>query len=484
MKNKKVVLFVIGLLILFSLSSYAETKKLRRIGRYTLVQIKGEIPTAEVMKIVLDKYTGDIKYGFDMAGYGDLFLVFIEQLKSASFEEKELAVGDKLIWMLYRSRGKIKIVEDVEWAGKEPLPVFSFIVKKDYKHYEFIMPKPCGNISLRKVEEVIPDAICDIRVDPAKANINDPISVDMSGSQHAKSMEVDVFGPEGTKITSKTLTPDSPKWQIKFDTPGEYVFKGRAINPTEKPSENPCEAKTYINFPPTCKLWTSCLPCEDYVGKPVTFDASDSIDPDGEVVKADFEITDEQGKVVDRYSDAEKPFTWEKIFEAPGVYTITAIVTDDFGAVSQPARIDIEVTQKRFFFLVEAGPFLARGSHGTYVASRLGFLYKIVPDTVDFIISAGGALNLNGEPWKSIFMANLLFNVKSGPAFFGAGAGFTTKVKENRNSDADLIANVGFNIFNTQTSIGSIFFEVRAPVGKERKFSKHHKLMLGFRIIF
>jgi len=484
MKNKKVVLFVIGLLILFSLSSYAETKKLRRIGRYTLVQIKGEIPTAEVMKIVLDKYTGDIKYGFDMAGYGDLFLVFIEQLKSASFEEKELAVGDKLIWMLYRSRGKVKIVEDVEWAGKEPLPVFSFIVKKDYKHYEFIMPKPCGNISLRKVEEVIPDAICDIRVDPAKANINDPISVDMSGSQHAKSMEVDVFGPEGTKITSKTLTPDSPKWQIKFDTPGEYVFKGRAINPTEKPSENPCEAKTYINFPPTCKLWTSCLPCEDYVGKPVTFDASDSIDPDGEVVKADFEITDEQGKVVDRYSDAEKPFTWEKIFEAPGVYTITAIVTDDFGAVSQPARIDLEVTQKRFFFLVEAGPFLARGSHGTYVASRLGFLYKIVPDTVDFIISAGGALTLNGEPWKSIFMANLLFNVKSGPAFFGAGAGFTTKVKEDRNPDADLIANFGFNIFNTQTSIGSIFFEVRAPVGKERKFSKHHKLMLGFRIIF
>ena len=484
MKNKKVLLFVIGLLILFSLSSYAETKKLRRIGRYTLVQIKGEIPTAEVMKIVLDKYTEDIKHGFDMAGYGDLFLVFIEQLKSASFEEKELAVGDKLIWMIYRSRGKVKIVEDVEWAGKEPLPVFSFIVKKDYKHYEFIMPKPCGNISLRKVEEVIPDAICDIRVDPAKANINDPISVDMSGSQHAKSMEVDVFGPEGTKITSKTLTPDSPKWQIKFDTPGEYVFKGRAINPTEKPSENPCEAKTYINFPPTCKLWTSCLPCEDYVGKPVTFDASDSIDPDGEVVKADFEITDEQGKVVDRYSDAEKPFTWEKIFEAPGVYTITAIVTDDFGAVSQPARIDLEVTQKRFFFLVEAGPFLARGSHGTYVASRLGFLYKIVPDTVDFIISAGGALTLNGEPWKSIFMANLLFNVKSGPAFFGAGAGFTTRVKENRNSDADLIANFGFNIFNTQTSIGSIFFEVRAPVGKEREFSKHHKLMLGFRIIF
>lgn len=484
MKSKKVALLVIGLLIIFSLTSYAETKKLRRIGRYTLVRIKGEVPTAEVMKILVDKYTGDIKYGFDMAGYGDLFLPFIEQIKTASFEETELAVGDKLMWMLFRSRGRVKVVEDIEWAGKEPLPVFSFTVKKDYKHYEFIMPKPCGNISLRKVEEIIPDAICDITVDPAKANINDPISVDMSGSQHAKSMEVDVFGPEGTKITTKALTPDSPKWQTKFDKPGEYVFKGRALNPEGKPSENPCEAKTYINIPPTCKLWTSCLPCEDYVGRPVTFDASDSIDPDGEVVKADFEITDPEGNVVDRYSDTDKPFTWEKIFDAPGIYTITAIVTDDFGAVSQPARIDLEVTQRRLFFLVEAGPFLARGSHGRYIAGRVGLLYKIVPDTVDFIISGGGGITLEDEPWKSLFMANLLFNVHAGAAFFGAGAGFTTKVKEDRNSDADLIGNIGFDIFKTHSSVGSLFFEGRAPVGKGRKLSKHHKLMLGFRFIF
>lgn len=484
MKSKKTIFLVIGLFILLSLTSFAETKKLKRIGRYTLVRIKGEIPTAEVMKTVLDRYTGDIKYGFDLAGYGDLFLPFLEQIKAASFEERELPVGDKLMWMLYRARGRVKVVEDLEWAGQEPLPVFSFMVKKDYKHYEFIMPKPCGNIALRKVEEIVPEAICDINVEPAKANINDPISVDMSGSQHAKSMEVDVFGPEGTKITTKALTPDSPKWQTKFDQPGEYVFKGKAINPEEKPSENPCEAKTYINFPPTCKLWTSCLPCEDYVGRPITFDASDSTDPDGVVVKADFEITDQEGNVVDRYSDADKPFTWEKIFDAPGIYTITAIVTDDFGAVSQPARIDLEVTQKRLFFLVEAGPFLARGTYGNYLAGRVGLLYKVVPDTLDFVISGGGALATSGDPWKSIFMANIMLNVKAGSAFFGAGAGFTTKVKEDRNSDADLIANIGFNLFDTRSAVGALFFEGRAPIGEGRKLDKHHKLMLGFRVLF
>lgn len=484
MKSKKFVFLVIGLLILFSLNSYAETKKLTRIGRYTLVRIKGEVPTAEVMKILVDRYTGDIKYGFDIAGYGDLFLPFLDQIKAASFEEKELPIGDKLMWMLFRSQGRVKVVQDIEWAGKNALPVFSFKVVKGFKHYEFIMPKPCGNIALRKIEEIIPEAVCDLKVEPAKANINDPISVDMSGSQHAKSMEVEVYGPDGTKIATQTLTPDSAKWQTKFDKPGEYTFKGKAINLEGKPSTNPCEAKTYINFPPTCKLWTSCLPCENYIGYPITTDATESTDPDGQVVKADFEITDQEGKVVDRFSDSEKPFTWEKIFDAPGLYTITLIVTDDFGAVSQPCRVDLEVTQKRLYFLAEGGPFLARGSHGPYLAGRIGFLYKIVPDTLSFLISGGGGLALKGDPWKSIFMANMLLNFHSAPAFFGAGAGFTTKVREGREADADLIGNFGLDLYSTRTSIGSLFFEVRAPIGDGRSFSKHHKLMFGFRVLF
>jgi len=226
MRNKKIVIGVVALLILFSLTLLAETKKLEQIGRYTFVRIKGEVPTEEVMKILLDKYAGDIKYGFDLAGYGDLFLPFMDQLKAANFEKKELPVGEHLMWMLFRSRGKIKVVQDLEWAGKNPLPVFSFMVVKGYKHYEFIMPAPCGNISLRKVEEIIPEAICDLKVSPAKANINDPISVDMSGTQHAKSMEVDIVGPDGTKIETKSLTPDNPKFQTKLSSPGDFSFKG------------------------------------------------------------------------------------------------------------------------------------------------------------------------------------------------------------------------------------------------------------------
>jgi len=485
MRNKKILLTtVVCILALSVITSYAETKKLKQIGRYTLVRIKGNVPTSEVMKTLVERYTGDIKYGFDLAGYGDIFLPFMEQLKNESFKEGVLEIGDKMLWMLFRSHGKVKVSEDLEWAGKKPIPIFSFIVKKDYKQYEIIMPRACGNISLRKVEEVIPPAICDIAVDPIKANINDPISVDMSGSKHAKSMEVEVVGPDGTIISTKSLTPESPLWQTKLSDPGEYVFNAKVTNYEGKISAEPCKAKTYINFPPICKLWTSCLPCEDFVGRPITCDASNSTDPDGEVVKAYFEIKNPEGNVIDTYSDTSKPFAWEKIFEKPGFYIITAVVTDDFGAISQPVSIEIEVTQKKMFFLAEIGPFLARGSHGPFAAARLGIMYKIIPDTLDFVVSGGGSLALKDEPWTSFFMANVLMNVHTGPVFFGAGAGFTTKVKESRNADAEIIGNVGFDLFNNYTLAGQLIFETRVPIGEGRSFADNHKLFFGFRLLF
>ena len=481
MKNKKVAFLAIGILILFSLSTFAETKRLEQIGRYTLVRIKGEVPTEEVMKILLEKYAGDIKYGFDLAGYGDLYFPFMDQIKGAAFKDKEIAVGEKFMWMLFRSQGKVKVVQDLEWAGKEPLPVFSFTVVKEFMHYEFVMPKPCGNISLLKVEEIVPDAVCDIQVEPQKANINDPISVDMSGSQHAKSMEVEVFNAEGKKITTKTLTPDSPKWQTNFDKPGEYVFKAKAFNAKGAPSTNPCDAKTYINDPPTCQLVAS--PEEDFITKPFVFDASGSADSDGDVVKADFEIADETGNVINTHSTGT-PFNWEMVFDKAGIYTVTVIVTDDFGAMSEPCRTEINVKEKKLYILADVGFPQAKGSHGPYVHARLG-INVVLPSKFSLVLEGGGALSMKDEPWKSFMLLNAILNYNFDPVYVGAGMGFNTQVREDRDeSDIFLLGNIGVNIFDNYTSIGSIFFEAHGPVGEGKSFSKHHKLILGFRLLF
>jgi hypothetical protein len=158
MNNKKLVFFIIGVFVLFSLGSYAETKKLRDIGRYKLVNVKNDMPTEEIMQGLLDKFTGDIHNGFNLAGYSDLSLPFIDQVKQSAYKEKELAVGEKMVWMLFRSGGEVKVVHDLEWAGNGPLSVYSFTVVNGDKHYEFIMPKACGNISLQRVEMASPGA--------------------------------------------------------------------------------------------------------------------------------------------------------------------------------------------------------------------------------------------------------------------------------------------------------------------------------------
>ncbi len=490
--RSKTLVALMGILLAFAVSTAsAETHKLHRIGVNTFAQVKGKIPTAEVMKTIAQTYAGDIKYGFDQVGMGDAYLPFLEQLRTARFTETSIAVGDKFIWMLFRVRGQVKVWEDVEWDGKAPLDVFAFSVAVDNKEYEFIIPKPCGNIALYKVSEkkVIPLAVCNLVVGPAKANLNEPITVDMTGTKNAASMDVDVFNAQGVKVSSHAFTPGNTMWQTKFDKPGEYVFKARAVNEEGKVSENSCQTKLLINALPVCKLWTSCLPCEDYVGKPITFDASGSTDVDGQIVKVIFEITDENGHVIDTATKTAKPFVWEKTFYTPGKYGINVVVFDDMGAASantDPCHISFEVTQKKFFFLAEAGGLLARGTYTGYFFGRLGLLWNLAPNVLDFIVRAGGAIPSQGDPWEFIFLADALLNLHLGQSLYvGAGLGYSTKEQPTRLSGFDLVGNIGVNVFNNYSSAGSIFAEGRIPVfDADRVVDKHYKLLLGFRYIF
>ncbi|MDD8026862.1 MAG: PKD domain-containing protein [Acidobacteriota bacterium] len=491
MRGRKLVLFVAVMMVFSVLSASAQTHKLHRIGVNTFAQVKGKIPTAEVMKTIAERYAGDLKYGFDQVNMADLYLPFMDQLRTAAFTEKAIPVGDVFPWMLFRVRNKVKVWEDVQWAGKAPLDVFSFHVLKNERDYEFVIPKPCGNVALYRVTErkIIPPAICGLVVGPAKVNLNEPVNVDMTNTKNAVRMDVEVFNAQGAKVQAYTFPAGVTKWQTKFDKPGEYLFKAKAVNVNGLISDNMCQTKIMVNAPPVCKLWTSCLPCEDYVGKPITFDASGSTDPDGQVVKAVFEITDENGKVIDSFTKTDKPLTWEKTFYQPGKYGINVVVFDDMGAASSnsdPCRIAFEVTQKKFFILAEAGGGLARGTYTGFFFGRVGLLWNLAPNALDLILRAGGAFFAQGEPWKPFLMADALINLHLGQAaYIDAGLGYTTKEQTNRLSGFDLIGALGVNIFNNFSSAGSIFAEARVPViTADRTVDEHYKLLLGFRYIF
>jgi hypothetical protein len=488
--RKSAIIFVVMALVAFTAMSFAQTTKLKRIGLYTFAEIKGQIPTPEVMKTLFDRYAADIKTGFDIAGSTELYEPFMEQMKTVEWADTTLPVGETLPWMLFKSRDQVKVARNVEWAGKEPLPVFVIPVKKDWKIYDFIVPKGCGNIALsgKPPVDAIPPAVCSLVVTPERANANDPITVDMSGTQYAKTMTVEVYDAQGQKLATQELTPESPKWQTKFDKPGEYSFKGVAVNLEGVSTTNPCAGKVSINFPPTCKLWTSCMPCEDYVGRPITFDASGSSDPDGQISKVVFELLDSQGNVIDTCVTTRKPWTWEKVFTKAGTYTINTTVFDNDGAqspASDPCRLTFEVTQKKLFWTVGGGLGLYGGSSALYGFLRAGLFAWISPDKWSFTLGAGGGIPFKGDPWKVVFTADALINGHFQDFFLGTGVGVSsaTQPKDaNHKFGFDLVAQTGFQVFDKWTSKGQLFAEFRLPVG--RSFGHNYKAGLGFRFLF
>ncbi|MBN2198348.1 MAG: hypothetical protein JW747_00700 [Candidatus Aminicenantes bacterium] len=154
MKDKKWYFLVICLIVLTSLNTYGQTKKLREVGTFKFIPIKAETSPQEVMKAMLEKYAGDIERGFALAGSPDLVLPFMDQVRQSAYSEGELAVGETMEWMIFRSQGRIKVVQDLEWAGTEPLPIYAFAVSKETMRYEIIIPKSCGNIALRRAVPV------------------------------------------------------------------------------------------------------------------------------------------------------------------------------------------------------------------------------------------------------------------------------------------------------------------------------------------
>ncbi len=152
-KQRALIIFI-GILILLAGSTLAETKKLTEVGRFKFIDTN--MPVDQLMKNIAEKHTEDIKVGFTLAGYGDLYMPFLDQIKRSAFEETTLPVGGVMKWMLFRSQGKVKLVQDLEWAGTEPLPVFSVEFADGSNHYKFVMPKACGNIALVKVEPLVP----------------------------------------------------------------------------------------------------------------------------------------------------------------------------------------------------------------------------------------------------------------------------------------------------------------------------------------
>jgi hypothetical protein len=466
MRCKKTLILVVALLVLFSSTTFAKPHPLKKVGIAPLM--KCGVAGPDDLKALIVKYEKEIEKGFTAAGSAALYPDFMEQVKNATIKIKQDVIpkGQLMQWMLFRAG---KVVKEVEWAGKQPLDVHMLTIQKDGKDYHFIVPKPCGNIALVNDTNSVPE--CEMIVSPAKAKVDETITVDLSGSKYATKMVVNVYHPAGNLIATQTLTAGDTTWKTSFKETGDYLFEAEVFNADGVVCQTACKAKVeIINIPPQCSLNVSPTSC--YTGQPVKMDASGSTDKDGKVVKADFIVTEGRG-IADQKAVTSEPFVWDKTFSKSGKYTVSLKVVDNVGAVStNSCQSSLEV-QKRLYGLVEAGPMLAKGTYSGYVFARIGFAYLIVPEKLSMLMSAGGALTLTGAPFKSHFLSNLLLLVHFNDFYIGGGVGYSSKVRVPDWKGAfNIVGNIGYDVYKAFNMKGSIFAELRVPLIKDLPFKE------------
>jgi len=492
MAFKRTAALIVVLVMIMTVSTFAETKKITRLSVSPLMKVPAKgIRSIDEFKALVEKYADRIKEGFEKADAASIYPAFMEQVKSGTIEERIIPMGQQVQWMLFYSEKQTKVVKDVQWSGKKTVNAYAVTVELDCKKYDIIVPRVCGNVSL--VQEFNKYAACDIKVTPAEVHVGEPVTVDMSGSKCATAYEISVLF-EGKEVVFKKLEGGETTWKPSFKVPGNYNFVAKALNPDGVVSQNDCKASTrVINTPPTCDLKVS--PTSGYTGDNFTFDATGSSDKDGQVVKADFAIANKKGGEPENLPVSTSPLKLDKIIKKSGIYTVSVKVTDDLGAESTNSCVSgpIEV-QKKLYFLAEAGPMVAKGTYTGYVFGRLGLCYLIVPEKLSFILSGGYAVKLGGVAFKNHFLSNLLLNVHFNKFFVGGGFGFSTKVRNavyedgvlrvEWKSNIDIVGNVGYDVFKSFNKKGSIFGELRVPIKKGLEFKKDHEILLGFRLLF
>lgn len=120
------------------------------------------LATVEDLKSMVSSHPDDLKQGFDLAGYPQIYDAFIDQLSEADIKTIQMGKGSTMEWMLYRKNGKVKITRDVTWGAEEPFNAFSFPVDYEGQRYNMIVPWKCANVTLVDVN----DAPVPVQPDP------------------------------------------------------------------------------------------------------------------------------------------------------------------------------------------------------------------------------------------------------------------------------------------------------------------------------
>jgi hypothetical protein len=185
----------------------------------------------------------DLQKGFADAGYAHLYQEFERQVETAEVNQVTVQPGEKLRFMLYRTKGKgpVKVAKEVTWRGKEAFQAYRFDVDHEGRRYEFLVPKGCGNFALRNISAV-PAAPVTTKTEPAPTNQRPQCRLTLS-SQELR------CGSTVLADAGASSDPDGRVAAVVFqllDPAGKVVWENTVSQPPfQQEIAVPCDFETY-----------------------------------------------------------------------------------------------------------------------------------------------------------------------------------------------------------------------------------------------
>ena len=410
-------------MMIFTLNTFAATK-LQKLNRYPLMKVSSKgIKNVNDFKALVEKYADRIKKGFETTTEASLYDDFMTQVRSGNIEERVIPKGQYFKWMLFYSKNQPKVAYDVEWAGKTTVNAYAVTVvrNQECKKYEFLIPRVCGNIGL--IEESGGEVICNIELTPKEAQVDETVTVDMSGSKCASNYDITVTREENP-VQTKKLTGGENSWQTSFKEPGVYEITAVALNPEGIASKNECKASIRVN-PVVNEEATSQ---QQQQQQPVS---SRGI---GATIEKRLFILAEAGPMI-----------------VKGTYTTYIFVR---------VGLAYYIISEKLSVIVSGGGGINLGSDLFKTHFLSNFLLNV--HFRKFFVGAGVGLSS-----------------KVRDAMIEDGIW-----RPEWKSDVDIVGNVGYEIFSNSKYKGSIFGEIRIPTNKGLEFKVAHAFLLGFRFLF
>jgi len=259
----------------------------------------------------------------------------------------EFKVGDTLEWMAFKPRVKGKptpsLLRQLRWSGKKPFRAFLFRVTTADKIYTFVVPKPCGNLSMASAVDIAKPPV-QVSVDRACTPAGKLTATVRATGDLAKvgRVQVSINGSAAGELTA-------PSWSMTSDRPGTYSFTAtdKSGNPypvaqssvTVDPCPVPTPTITVVK--PNCRVNVTALKVKG--GYELTIDATGSSTGTSEAgPTVEVEVYDPSGALVGQKITLDNTLITKVTVpkKVVGTYRIKSTVTTSKSVVSGNNRYE------------------------------------------------------------------------------------------------------------------------------------------------